>query len=78
MVQLAEEELHAPRAFVTFAMPCELLVPLGGDCLEGDGYGLAYRIVGRLNDAAATILEPEMSSVCLGINARLTMSKRRI
>ena len=46
--------------------------------LEGGGYGPACRIVEKLNDAADTILEPEMSSACLGINARLTMSERRV
>ena len=35
MVQLAEAELHASKSFVTFTIPCELLAPLGGDCLKG-------------------------------------------
>ena len=35
VVQLAEVELHASKSFVTFTIPCELLAPLGGDCLKG-------------------------------------------
>ena len=37
--------------------------------------GLPVRIVGRLNDAAAATLEPEMSSICSGDQCLSMMSK---
>ncbi|RRF98196.1 MAG: hypothetical protein DUD39_10860 [Coriobacteriaceae bacterium] len=63
-MQLAEVELHASKSFVTFTIPCELLAPLGGDCLKGtvqQKFDLGLQDIGAVVVASSRDKEPGRS-----------------